>query len=415
MSDVERRAFLRWMAASPLVAALASCTPSSQEAAAGPPASGGAAGATPRSIAELTVNSAAEALDVFDLERVAGDNIPMAHWAYLQTGVDHDDTLRRNREAFERIYIRARRLVGVADVDMSVRLLGREWPTPIILAPVGSQRAFHPEGELATARAAAATNHLQVLSTVSSTAVEQVNEARGEPVWYQLYPTSNWEVTQAVVGRVDAAGCPALILTVDLPANSNRLTAARGARADTRECASCHTEGGQAPPVKPMYQGTPYRAADYRVPGMTWDFLSRPRDITNMPLVVKGLVTREDAELALAHGTDAVWVSNHGGRAEGSGRATIDALSEVVAAVGGRIPVIMDGGVRRGTDVFKAIARGADAVAIGRPYLWGLGAFGQEGVERALEILTAELDIAMRESGTPSLAAIGPASIGAPA
>lgn len=145
---------------------------------------------------------------------------------------------------------------------------------------------------------------------------------------------------------------------------------------------------------------------------MTWDYIHRLRDITDQRIVVKGLVTREDAELAVAHGVDAVWVSNHGGRAEGSGRATIDALPEVVDAVGGRMPVIVDGGFRRGTDIFKGIARGATAVAIGRPYLWGLGAFGQEGVERVLEILTDELRITMGAAGTPSLADIGPGSIG---
>ena len=145
---------------------------------------------------------------------------------------------------------------------------------------------------------------------------------------------------------------------------------------------------------------------------MTWDYIGRLRDITDQKIIVKGLVTREDAELALRHGIDAIWVSNHGGRAEGSGRATIDALPEISTAISGRMPIIVDGGFRRGTDIFKGIARGATAVAIGRPYLWGLGAFGQEGVERVLEILVRELEITMRAVGTPSLADIGPHSIG---
>ncbi len=391
MSELDRRSFLSWMAASPLLAALPSHADEPGFA-----------------------TTAANALDVFDLERIAERNIPVAHWAYLQTGVDHDDTLRRNREGFERLYIRARRLVGVENRDMRARIFGREWPTPILLAPAGSQRAFHADAELATARAAAARKHLQVLSSVSSTAVEEVNKAGGEPVWYQLYPSSEWDVTQAVVRRVAAAGCPVLVLTVDLPWSTNRLTAQRGAAADTRVCNSCHAPEGQAPPVKPMYQGTSFRPEMFDAPALTWGFIARLRDITQMQIVVKGITTEEDARLCLSHGVDAVWVSNHGGRAEGSGQATIDALPEVAGAVAGRIPVILDSGIRRGTDIFKALARGADVVAIGRPYLWGLGAFGQEGVERALEILTNELDMAMRLSGTPRLADIGPSSIGGP-
>jgi isopentenyl diphosphate isomerase/L-lactate dehydrogenase-like FMN-dependent dehydrogenase len=355
---------------------------------------------------------AADALDVFDLEAVARQAIPPAHWGYLATGVDGDETLRANRAAFDDLYIRSRRLVGVADIDMSTRLFERTWPTPIILAPAGSQRAYHPEGELASARAAGALEHLQVLSTVSSTGVEEVNQSRGEPVWYQLYPTSNWDVTEALVRRVDAAGCPVLVLTVDLPWNSNRQTQERWARIDDRTCADCHRPEGQAPPVKPMYQGTQFRPQDFVTPGLTWDFLARLRDLTDMRLVVKGIVTREDAALCLRHGVDAVWVSNHGGRAEPSGRGTMNSLPEVVDAVQGRVPVIVDGGFRRGADMFKALAVGADAVAIGRPYLWGLGAFGQAGVERCLEILRNELDVTMRLSGTPTLSHVQQGSVG---
>jgi isopentenyl diphosphate isomerase/L-lactate dehydrogenase-like FMN-dependent dehydrogenase len=392
------------VAGSPLLASLASCelqdSTGTLEAV---PA--------PRSFDDL-VSSAADALDVFDLEKVARSTLPPAHWGYIETGVDGEETHRNNRAGLERLYLRARRLVDVSQLDTSTAIFGREWPTPIIMAPAGSQRAFHAEGELATARAAKAAEHLQVLSTVSSTGVEDVNEARGEPVWYQLYATSNWEVTQSVVSRVEAAGCDVLVLTVDLPTDSNRLTLKRWERLDDRTCTACHRPGGQAPPVKPMFRGTSYRESDFRTAAMTWDFIARLRDITPMRIAVKGIVTGEDAELAVRHGIDAVWVSNHGGRSEGSGRATIDALPEVVAAVGGRFPVIVDGGFRRGSDLFKGLARGADAVAIGRPYLWGLGAFGQAGVERVLEILAAELRMTMQLAGTPTLADIGTSSIG---
>ena len=412
-----RRDFLRWLAASPLLATIPGCapagpgsTPTGPTAAAPAPAS---APPAPRPTLEDLVTSAADALDVFDMEKVAETTVPPAHFGYIQTGVDGEETQRNNRAALERMYIRARRLVDVSRIDTRVTLFDREWPTPIIIAPCGSQRGFHAQGELATARAAQAREHLQALSTVSSTGVEDVNEARGEPVWYQLYATSNWDVTQAVVERVRTAGCPVIVLTVDLPGGSNRLTLERWSRIDDRTCNSCHRPRGRAPSIKPMFQGTSYRAGDFRAPGMTWNFIGRLREITDQRIVVKGLMTHEDATLALDHGVDGIWVSNHGGRAEGSGQATIDALREIASVTSGRVPVIVDGGFRRGSDIFKGIARGADAVAVGRPYLWGLGAFGQAGVERVLEILSDELRITMRLAGTPSLASILESSVGA--
>ncbi|MCY3546630.1 MAG: alpha-hydroxy acid oxidase [Gemmatimonadetes bacterium] len=396
-----RRDFVRWLAASPLLAAIPGCAP------AGP-------GSVPTGpTAAAATSTAADALDVFDMESVAETTVPPAHFGYIQTGVDGEETQRNNRAALERMFIRARRLVDVSRIDTRVTLFGREWPTPIVIAPCGSQRGFHAEGELATARAALAREHLQALSTVSSTGVEDVNEARGEPVWYQLYATSNWDVTQAVVERVRAAGCPVIVLTVDLPGGSNRLTLERWSRTDDRTCSSCHRPRGRAPTVKPMFQGTSYRPGDFRSPGMTWDFIGRLREITDQRIVVKGLMTHEDATLALDHGVDGIWVSNHGGRAEGSGQATVDALPEIAAVVAGQVPIIVDGGFRRGSDIFKGIARGADAVAVGRPYLWGLGAFGQAGVERVLEILNDELRITMRLAGAPSLASIAESSVGA--
>ena len=403
-TEIRRRDFLRWLAASPLLPYLGGCD------AFGTPDTIAQQGRS-RTLDDL-VMEAQKALDVFDMEKVAEAVMPPAHFGYIQTGVDGEETQRNNRAGFEDLYVRARRLIDVSKIDTSVNLFGREWRSPIVIAPAGSHRAFHEDAESGTARAARARGHLQVLSSVSSTAVEEVNEARGEPVWYQLYATSNWSVTQDVVARVREAGCPTIVLTVDLPSDSNRLTQERWARIDDRNCAGCHTEGGQAPPVKPMYQGTSSPPSDLRTPAMTWDFIGRLREITDQRIIVKGLVTHEDATLAVEHGVDAVWVSNHGGRSEGSGRATINALPEMAEAVDGRVPIIMDGGVRRGTDVFKALARGATAVAVGRPYLWGLGAFGQAGVERVLEILQNELEVTMGLAGTASIAAIGPASVG---
>jgi 4-hydroxymandelate oxidase len=352
-----------------------------------------------------------KAVDVFDFERLARDKLPPAHWGYLATGVDGDATLEANRSGFANYGVRVRRMVDTRNVDMSVKLFERTWDTPLLLDPVGSQKAFHTDGEIATARAAQSKKHLQILSTVSSTGVEEVSAARGEPVWYQLYPTDQWPVTQALVKRAKDTGCPVLALTVDLQGGSNRVALARSIPRDARDCTACHatsrTRLSGFITGKPMFAGLDTAAVtDLTPPDMTWDYVRRLRDIWPHRLVLKGLVTREDAELAITHGVDGIVVSNHGGRAEDSGRAAIDSLAEIAEGVKGRVPLVVDGGIRRGSDIFKALALGATAVGIGRPYIWGLASFGQAGVERVLEILRAELTIAMRQAGTRNIAEI---------
>ena len=391
-----RRGFLKFLAASPV---LASGFPEWMgKLAEAAPEQGGA----PK---RALIGSPNEAINVFDFEPVARQKLPPAHFGYLATGVDDDATLRANREGFSKLEIRARRLVDVSRVDTSTELFGTTWKTPIVLAPVGAQKAFHPDGEVASARAAGAKGHLLILSTGTTTSVEDVTSARGGPVWYQLYPSNTWRVTQALVKRAEAAGCPVLVLTVDLPAGRNTETESRFAREDTRQCSSCHQPGWEGYfRRKSMFEGLDLTGVSMFSPGLTWDFLRRLKDITKMKLVVKGLETREDAELAVRHGADGIIVSNHGGRAQESGRATIECLPEVVDAVRGRIPVLVDGGFRRGTDIFKALALGAKAVCIGRPYGFGLAAFGQPGVERVLDLLTRELDLMMRHAGATSLA-----------
>jgi isopentenyl diphosphate isomerase/L-lactate dehydrogenase-like FMN-dependent dehydrogenase len=356
--------------------------------------------------------SAQEALDVFDLEALARQALPIGHFGYLATGTDDERTLAANREAFGRYQLRVRRLVDVAALDLTTTLFGVPLASPIVLAPVGSQRAFHPDGELATARAARERRALQIYSSVASTAVEEVNDAREEPVWYQLYPTNDWTVGRAVATRAEKAGCPVLVLTVDNTGN-NRLTEARAARQDTRPCQACHPIQGPRYFIRrPMYAGLDLSAASRLSPhDWTWDYVKRLKDHTRMRLVLKGIVTREDAEQAIEHGADGIIVSNHGGRAEDSGRGAVESVAEVVAGAAGRVPVIVDSGFRRGTDIFKALALGAAAVAIGRPYIWGIAAFGQAGVARAHEVLTRELEMVMRQAGTRTLADIGPSSI----
>jgi isopentenyl diphosphate isomerase/L-lactate dehydrogenase-like FMN-dependent dehydrogenase len=260
------------------------------------------------------------------------------------------------------------------------------------------------------ARAGKSRQTLLILSTVATASIEEVSREAGRPVWQQLYPTSRWEVGQRIVRRAEAAGCPVLVITVDLPAGRNAETATRSIANDPRPCASCHpvaTFSGR----KPSFDGVDTKGLDMRGPYFDWAMVRKVRAMTRMKIVLKGIGTHEDARIAVEEGIDGLVVSNHGGRAEDSGRASIDCLPEVVDAVRGRMPVLVDGGVRRGTDIFKAIALGASAVGIGRPYLWGLGAFGQAGVETVLDLLHREFDLAMRQCGARSLAEIKPAHV----
>ena len=361
-----------------------------------------------------------QAFDVMDFEPAARKALPPAHFGYLATGVDDDGTVRANREGYSRIQIRARRLVDVENIDMSVNLFGTKWNTPIVLSPVSGEKAFHPEGEVAVARAAGAKGHLMMLSTVATSSIEDAIAARGGHVWQQLYPTNVWEVGRAIVKRAEAAGSPAIVLTVDLQEGSNRETLFRAERVDKRECSACHqsaytgdargrVRGGsggfaQYASRKPMFNGLDLSKVTAAQPAnLNWDFVKRLRDTVTVKLLIKGIVTREDAQLAVEHGVDGLMVSNHGGRAEETLRSTIESLPEVIEGVAGRVPVIVDGGVRRGTDIFKALALGASAVGIGRPYAWGLAAFGRPGVEAVLEILRREFRTIMRQVGTISV------------
>ena len=360
------------------------------------------------------IKSPKEAINVFDFEPVMRQNVPPAHFGYMASGIDDEVTLRANREGFLKFQLRPRRLVDVSKVDMTTDILGVKYASPIMIAPVGGHKAYHLDGEEGVAKAAKAGNHLMILSTQTSTGVEDVIKARGGPVWMQLYATNKFEVAAHHIKRAENAGCTALAVTVDRSGGRNQETLFRLTRTDTRECSACHDRTSIATDqgVKPMYEGVDLSGLrNIQSSTMSWDYLKRLRDLTKMKVVIKGLLAWEDAKLAADAGYDAIVVSNHGARSEDSGRSTIDALPEIVEAVNGRMPILIDSGFRRGTDICKALCMGAIGVAVGRPYLWALGAFGEPGVERMLELLRLELFGIMQQVGAPSIKALTPAMV----
>lgn len=380
--ELVRRRFLAYLAASP---ALATAAPI----------------ATPN-----------DAINVMDFEAAARQALPPAHFGYLATGVDDDATLRANRQGFDRFYLRPRRLIDISKADLRTEIFGTTWDSPIGLAPIGNQKAFHAQGEVPVARAAQAKRALQILSTATTTSVEDVAKELGRPPWYQLYPGSRWDVTERLLKRVTDTGCPVVALTVDTQAGRRTETLDRAKLLDKRECPVCHgTRPEDFYRRKPMYTGLNVEGLRTTNPALQWSDLARLRKLATGKLLIKGIETREDAQLCREYGVDGLIVSNHGGRAEESGRGTIECLPEVIEGAGG-LPVFIDGGFRRGTDIFKALALGAQAVFIGRPYVWGLAAFGQPGVERVLDMLRAELELVMKQCGVTAVRQIGRAFVG---
>ena len=353
-----------------------------------------------------SVEKPADALTVFDFEETARRKVQAGHWAYMASGTDDDATLFANREGFRQVQLRPRRLRDATKVDMRVDLFGTTYNSPIFTCPTGGEKSFHEDGELAVARAAKARGTLQMLSTSTSIAVERVNEALGRPVWQQLYAPSSWDATAQLLKRIEASGVTVIALTVDNTTGRFSETYLRTRPKDMEQCEACHKGGPEAGRNRPMLEGINMKGVRRTDPAMDWKFVERVRNFWKHKFIIKGIDTHEDAKMCLEHGLDGILVSNHGGRSTETGRGTIEALPEVVAAVGNRIPVFLDGGVRRGTDVFKALALGAKGVGIGRPMLWGLGSFGEAGVNRVLEIMQAELKLVMGNCGTQKVADI---------
>lgn len=336
-----------------------------------------------------------EPVNVFEYEALAQAKMNPAFWDFYQGGSDDEVTLRANRTAFERIRLRPRVLVDVSAGALNMRTTVLDTPVsmPILVAPTALHSMAHPEGECATAQGAGMANTLMIASTTATRSIEEIAQAASGPLWFQLYVYPSFQVAEKLVRRAEAAGYRAIVLTVDLPYLGNR---------------EKDRHNNVTIPPEPFYEANFVDVEEKGQPWvpLTWESLSWLRSITSLPILVKGILTAEDAVLAVEHGVTGIIVSNHGGRQLDTALASIDALPEIVEAVTGRCEVYIDGGIRRGTDILKALALGARAVLVGRPILWGLAANGAQGVFQVLEILRKELELSMALAGRPTLDSI---------
>lgn len=330
-------------------------------------------------------------LTVEDFEPLARERLPKEVFDFVSGGAGDEWTLRENTRAFDRWVIRPRVLRGVEIADTRVEILGLPLSMPVAIAPWAYQRLVHAEGELATARAAARAGTLMAVATPAERDLEAIAAASDAPKWFQLYVVRDRAVSERTLHRAVEAGYGAVVFTLDLPVGGLRF---RDLRNGFEIPPEMHARGGDYDPV------------------LTWDDIAWIKGHTGLPVVVKGILHPDDVPLALDAGADGIVVSNHGGRQLDGTPASVDALPEIAASAGGRIPVLMDGGVRRGTDVLKAIALGAAAAFIGKPAAWGLAVDGEDGVARVLEILREELENAMTLSGCRTISDITPGLLG---
>ncbi len=348
---------------------------------------------------QIVIEAGVQPCNVADFERLARDRLDPGAFGYYAGGAGDERTLRENVEAFGRWLLRPRALVDVSSTTTETTVLGTPVSMPLLVAPVAFQRMAHPNGELGMARAAAAAGTAMVLSTLATaTPAEVAKAAPGAPRWFQLYVFKDRGVTRALVDKADEAGYLAIALTVDAPRLGRR---ERDLRTGFEVPAEI-TVPSFAAAVGRTSAGTPAEMFSRMDPSVSWRDLERLCSETRLPVLVKGIGTAEDARLACEHGADGIVVSNHGGRQLDGGPATIDVLPEVVEATAGRVEVYMDGGVRRGTDVVRALALGARAVLAGRAPLWGLAARGEQGAREVLELLREEIELALVLTGCPS-------------
>ena len=348
-----------------------------------------------------------EAINLFELETKARELLPQAAYDYYASGANDEITLRENRVAYERITLLPRMLVDVSKRHMGTNALGEPVSMPILIAPTAFQGLAHPEGEVATVKAAGAAKTLMTLSTLSTFSIEEVMAVATGPVWFQLYVLKDRAISASLVKRAEVAGCKAIVLTVDAPLLGRRERYVRNhfklpdlpvknlLLAGLREFPDGTSGCGLAPYIASLLDSA-----------LTWKDIEWLSGITKLPLLVKGILRSDDALLAVKHGASGVIVSNHGARQLDTTPATISVLPEIADAVGSKVEVYVDGGIRRGTDVLKAIACGARAVFIGRPVLWGLAAGAEAGVRYVLEMVRQEFDLAMALTGCPTISSI---------
>ncbi len=314
-------------------------------------------------------------------------------YEYLVGGADDLRTFRRNIDAWSHYQIRPRRLVDVSKVDTSAELFGQKVKAPIVLAPIGILGMFHPEGASGSTKAAKNKGLAAITSTVTNQSYQTIVASSNYNPWFQLYPTTNISARNTLVKRAEENACKVLVWTIDVPVIGNRERHAKmlvdNVHGRSANMGNLHDLIGPDD--------------SFHSPSMTWEFLDWLKQNTKMQIILKGIMTHEDARIAVDRGADGIIISNHGGRQLESDLSTIECLEEVINEVNGKIPVLIDGGIRRGTDIFKALALGATAVCIGRPYVYGLAVAGQKGVERILDILTEELERNMRLAGVTNI------------
>ena len=359
-------------------------------------------------------------VSVAELEERAVEAMEPRARAYVCAGAGSEDTMRANREAFRRRRIVPRMLRDVGERSLAVTVLGAEMQAPVLLAPIGVQTIVHPDGELASARAAAALELPFVTSTASARSLERIAAEGGDGRrWFQLYWTGDDRIAASIVGRAEASGYEAIVLTVDtfVPGWKPRdlqqawLPFLEGTGTANFFEDPVFREGLERPPEEDVGAAVGHYLSSYDNPRLTWDRLGWLREQTELPILIKGILHPDDALEAVERGVEGVIVSNHGGRQVDGAIASLDALPGIVDAVDGRAAVLLDSGIRGGADVFKALALGADAILLGRPYIWGLALAGQEGVETVLKMLLSELDLTLALSGHTGVETIGPEAL----